>query len=731
MNQSQIDNTGVLRTDAIACPNCRSNEFYRDAQSGMVCIHCGLEMHNFLLESQEEAGQGGDGADITFGARHLLRTAQKLKILRSTFRAPLVELLSIYQYCLIVMSKEIAQLLSPDEIRGVQLQELLLDTTRSLWETYLSQWQKSSSPCRMEGIFCKQFFNKTDDRFCVCSDPTQNLQHPVFPTKPLLLGFISLAIRILRLSCIPADLVRFCDRGLLTYHNLWDALPLEVRQPIEHSHYTRFFTLKHHGRLTPINIWYHTTSLAHSLDIVLPSLNAPAIALSFIHSLGFPEDEVWPTYVQLAHLHETNIAPLVGLESMDVHYPEEIMVVVLLSCMMCNTWTEWSLSAYTALSEMKDHPSTITALPNPVDFVDLDQELPRKWLPVFLKQSRLVLSDIQRKHFQAGQTSTANSGAIPPTLRPLNRVILHLLREKLEISDDGKLQGDLFPQGFAQLIAPESDDEVGNDEHAYADSMPIEKVVFCNRLMYYHWLSVEDKTFLRMLDGRPSRTIQQPSGQKSSPPLRHFTSHARHAEDVSGRRSVAFNLLVERAAKYLFVPPLLLQHGLDALDRQISSLIFDEQGNLMLQAETETQEVDGRNIDVSFVYHDKHLSQRVASMAQWKTADRRLRRKFHQQLREQQEAAAIEADAEVKMYARYREKTANWLPMLHEMYLSGEINQLLSDDEDEESAAAKMAGNIGNTRKINNRDSESEDEETEDSEPSSTDSDSRSEENDD
>ena len=282
MNRSQINNDGVLRSTTIICPSCRSNEFYRDAQSGIVCIYCGLEMPNFLLESQEEAGRGDEEGEVVFGSRRLLRTAQKAKVQRSTFRVSVAELLSIYQYCLILMTKELARLLSVNDAQAASLEADFLHTAKSLWVEYLGRWKNCPTPCKIEGIFYKHFFTSSNNRFCRCGSPFDVSNHPCFPTKPLLLGFLGLILRLHRSSCIPADLVRFCDRGLLPYHNLWESLPEHVRQPIEHSHYTRFFTLKHPGRLTPMNVWYHVTSLADALRIALPPLNTPAVALSLI-----------------------------------------------------------------------------------------------------------------------------------------------------------------------------------------------------------------------------------------------------------------------------------------------------------------------------------------------------------------------------------------------------------------------------------------------------------------
>lgn len=55
----------------------------------------------------------------------------------------------------------------------------------------------------------------------------------VLPTKPLLLGFLYLAVRLLRDVCIiPQDIVRWCEQGLLSYTTLWFSLPLEMKAAV-------------------------------------------------------------------------------------------------------------------------------------------------------------------------------------------------------------------------------------------------------------------------------------------------------------------------------------------------------------------------------------------------------------------------------------------------------------------------------------------------------------------
>lgn len=755
MNRSKIDDERVIHSTAIVCPTCRSNEFYRDAQSGIVCIYCGLEMPNFLLESQEEAGHGRDEAEITFGARRLPRTGQKVKALRSTFRTSLSELFSIYQYCLILFVKELARLLSVNNTDQTELEHDMIITAKRLWSMYLQRWQKCPTACKIEGIFCKKFYNKTDNRFCVCEDPFFSENHPAFPTKPLLLGFLDLIVRIHRLSCVPADIVRFCDRGLLPFHNLWEALPESIRQPIEHSHYTRFFTLKHAGRLTPMNIWYHTTILAASLHVDIPPLNVPAVALSFIHGLGLPEDEVWPTYVQIAHLFEEDqgVAPLRGLQTDDIHHVEHIMIMVLFACLLCTTWSEWSLSTYTALDEFSvasllhtsitDDDNIIEAIPNVTDMTDLDLELSRKLLPHICIQSRKVLSDVLRRHFQASKsTSSSSSSPSTSTLRPINRVILHLL-DQLQVSimhhEEGHQSKGNLTEKISQLFPQHAEIPTKSSDfpNYFSESIPPEPITYSHQLLFHAWLSKEDRAYLRVLDGRPTQRIGHARAKDGHNPIRHYTSYARHTEDSTGRRPLSYTLLLERAAKYLYIPPLLLQQGLDAIDRQVAHLIIEEQEKIVLQPMSDT--ADG-------AAHDPHLWQRIAGMANARYARQYLHSKI-QNIRNKEEQEIIERAArhqseganpsrtmeqleaeEVKKFARYRDKTAKWLPMLHAMYLSGEIDRTfgLASSPPEKSETTKAEGLASSTAHVNRGLSLSDDEDEDDDEEQTSEQDSSS-----
>lgn len=229
---SQLDNQGIFHSSARTCINCRSNEFYYNAQSELICRYCGVEIADFVMESQEQAGKDGDGGAITFGTKtKTLKSARPKTEAKSQYQASLLELLSVYQYCLILLVKEATKLLVVEDVdQSVQdvdlhetpniLETLLLTTSQDLWKSFLRGWQTAKCRCQMQGIFNKQLYH---NEFCFCTNQTM-LEHPPFPTKPLLLGFLYLTLRIAKLDVIGADVIRWCDRGLLPYHNLWQHL---------------------------------------------------------------------------------------------------------------------------------------------------------------------------------------------------------------------------------------------------------------------------------------------------------------------------------------------------------------------------------------------------------------------------------------------------------------------------------------------------------------------------
>ena len=85
-------------------------------------------------------------------------------------------------------------------------------------------------------------------------------------------------------------------------------------------------------------------SIASSLDIPMPPLNAPLVARSIIEQLGLPI-EVWVYYQALAQLMlpACDGKAIDGAEAFGQHYSENIMAVIIIACKCCKDWTRWAL----------------------------------------------------------------------------------------------------------------------------------------------------------------------------------------------------------------------------------------------------------------------------------------------------------------------------------------------------------------------------------------------------
>jgi hypothetical protein len=195
-----------------------------------------------------------------------------------------------------------------------ELSNRLLSTCKLIWMKYLEVWRSTNNTT------C-QFMDAFDQTSRTCQCKVGQFAHPLYPTKPLLLAIVYLTLRIERLDITTADIVRWCERGLLPYTNLWECIPDKFKQSlgqaigggsgiggiggifgsgtrgggvrggvrggIEIAHkaaierYRWIFTANHAGQsnashfITTANLWFHTVHLAQSIhmqiDPLLPS----------------------------------------------------------------------------------------------------------------------------------------------------------------------------------------------------------------------------------------------------------------------------------------------------------------------------------------------------------------------------------------------------------------------------------------------------------------------------
>ncbi len=221
-----------------------------------------------------------------------------------------------------------------------KLQDRLLKTLKSIWMKYIEEWMNTSAPCQLIDAFCLESMT------CQCTtDGKKPFIHPLYPTKPLLLGFIYLTLRVERLDIIPADIVRWCERGLIPYSNIWECIPEFARNGIPLKRARWIFQANHKGSvhrfISTANIWFHTVSIAESIHMEdsVPPLNAPLVAYGMIRSLGLPY-HVWELYCDLSHVYTCG-TPMVGAESYKQQYAENILALILICCLMCDNISEW------------------------------------------------------------------------------------------------------------------------------------------------------------------------------------------------------------------------------------------------------------------------------------------------------------------------------------------------------------------------------------------------------
>ena len=189
-----------------------------------------------------------------------------------------LDFLTVYQYCLIIISDSVVKairiysidsLCSSDEDdendtnsinSNMKPSNLSNDRTidskdfrrvvKGLWLSYLNKFMTSDSNIsdafyrQREEVYSNNNTSNTNDyhdnsgsvgdggggvrnntpninKKYVDTRNYYNNTHPLHPSKPLLLGFVYLALRQLRTWVIPADIVRWCQQGLIPYNNLW------------------------------------------------------------------------------------------------------------------------------------------------------------------------------------------------------------------------------------------------------------------------------------------------------------------------------------------------------------------------------------------------------------------------------------------------------------------------------------------------------------------------------
>jgi hypothetical protein len=544
----------------LTCPTCASQEFDEDADGALTCVYCGTLSQDVILESHD-----GDDAGIYSSrmGKVGMKQAKYRKSLsgnkNSDVNSDIHDLLLCYQHSLQLLLKATFLLIFPSNENGIginpqqDIQTSLHDQLKTLWMKYLYQWNACSSGCSF-----KTAFDRT--QYCICQP--NNLCHPLFPSKPLLLGFLYLALRLERLDVLPADLVRWCERGLLPYVNLWEHLPEMSKRNVNKKNRWLFMESLSNKTMfiTPMNIWFHTCSLAKSIDLLIPTLNAPLVAKGMISALALPK-QVWTMYVRITHILN-DATPLYQLDAINQHHSGWIMANILLALMLCEYWQEWELHYTYDLDASnilhRNNEPFPYAIPNPIYHYDLFS-LPRQYIPILLSQIRKCQHHYlttQRKHHSSNRKHkfTYNEAVLKVLHARLNKNGQIILDEESE--EDANPSSSCSTELWKELTPTSLDIQ-----------LPTEAMIGCS--IGYECLSGVKRLYEKKL------ITTHPNVEQSRQGFVSYVSHVRHNDDTTGLYPMHYTAWIERCAKYIYAEPYVLHKLVETLDAQIIELAVD------------------------------------------------------------------------------------------------------------------------------------------------------------
>lgn len=574
-----------INIDNFVCANCQGDQYYEDNAGNLICNYCGIQSQDYIAESHEvEDHQPGHTI-----RRHTFLSS-KAKVKKKEYEPELLDYLIVYQYCLQMIGNSAFQLISSNNLPNKDFQM----TLKSLWTRYLEAWKNADSDCEMSFAFRPPSKEHSAPSAVYCYCKTEKLDHPLFPTKPLLLGFLYLVIRIHRLEVIIPDLIRWVEQGLLPYITLWDCLPDTIKVHL-HPQYRKLFNQQPslpYGVISPMNIWFHACSLADAMNIDIPPLNGPLVGYSLIHTLGLPA-QVKINFSKLTQLF-TTAKPLIGADLSQEYYVEFVMAVVILACMMTEDWMTWnyicrsdyllakepgyekSQSQQSSGIEMDEASSpAIHAIPTPTHLHQLNSGLfTRNLFSTYVQQVSRTLPKEQHtgNSFQEIFEETFNSLSIEEklSLQSLQSYSSTFRSSPLYLSQKYSFEDNLTAMTSIELrknkYAKERKER--RKDLKYVHSL----LSILNPMMFKKY-----KSKLRKSYGRKDKR------KKSNPTLpltpdqfqvKYATPCRYQYHDLSGRPLVQYTILVERCAKFLYVTPMLLHVIIQSFDLQIVELML-------------------------------------------------------------------------------------------------------------------------------------------------------------
>jgi hypothetical protein len=295
------------------CVVCNSAEYYEDDTGFRYCAQCHTQSQGYVAESFElDDGMMGMTGRLKTMRSKKAKTETVDKHGRHRFRGPGLDLLGfldLFQTALKLLAERVAAAAS---LEGFERDEYM-SGLKVFWNKYLVKWQQSGCDM-MEHMFADESDgadNKAKQLDLKCFDfvepsaestgknePRAN-RHPLYPSKPLILGLIYLQFRRMRLPFVHADIIRWCENGAIPYNTLWEHLPPSKRAPCNMSQ-RKVFKARHTAglTLTPSNLLFHMCAIARSIDVTIPPLNAALVAMHVMCALGLPAI-VWERYTQI------------------------------------------------------------------------------------------------------------------------------------------------------------------------------------------------------------------------------------------------------------------------------------------------------------------------------------------------------------------------------------------------------------------------------------------------
>ena len=182
------------------CLTCQNTQFYEGVTGDMCCSACHTQSQDYVAECFE---------DDKMDPNRVIRAPRvyKLKIAKAQpVKIGLEDFLRVYQFCFKLLAETAAKLCK------VNNEAIFVEKLKLYWFQYLHTW--STCGVSMESAFSsRESHLQNKDYDWISDDDECNDRHPLYPSRPLLLGFLYLGCRMLRLHIVPADIVRWIISG--------------------------------------------------------------------------------------------------------------------------------------------------------------------------------------------------------------------------------------------------------------------------------------------------------------------------------------------------------------------------------------------------------------------------------------------------------------------------------------------------------------------------------------